>query len=542
MSLFNSNVDDYSIYELMTMVGVNNLTQEEIVYKTNAKIYESNNDDVVFFYSQIRNKLLAEISNPGIHDELELFELSDDSSIEEEDNIEREGFENINNDDNDEEFEDPMSPNGHNADDLTVDPPAAEQTHMYELPIVQGNINPNLKNTISRFVNLDSQFRQFSNNKHSSSNYSLDLSNTLSNVLSLRLYSYEIPFMWYTFDQQLNNTCLRVAITVPNSSPSIQETFAVVISDGNYSPDDFVIELNRAFQETFTDPSNSLSPIVSYNKNNGKITISLLGWTAEKNSVIYTVDTTSQLVFFDVNGLNCYLGKCDRPTANYLNQTLGWYMGFRDADIYASSTNIGESIADFIGTKYIMLVVDDFNQNHVSNGLVSISEPANIVNMPNYYSRDMVNTCLPPVLIPDPTINVATTIMMGNPVVEYNRTPQVTAASIAASTNYPRSLTSAQIYTINEIHKNRNNNTNLKARAPTTPGILAMIPLKRTTFTMGTMLTDFSGSLQESDRTYFGPVNIERLHIKLIDDKGNLLNLNGGDWCVTLIATCLYQY
>jgi hypothetical protein len=37
-------------------------------------------------------------------------------------------------------------------------------------------------------------------------------------------------------------------------------------------------------------------------------------------------------------------------------------------------------------------------------------------------------------------------------------------------------------------------------------------------------------------------VNIDRLSVKLLDDKGNILNLNGLDWTITLIATCLYQY
>ena len=27
-----------------------------------------------------------------------------------------------------------------------------------------------------------------------------------------------------------------------------------------------------------------------------------------------------------------------------------------------------------------------------------------------------------------------------------------------------------------------------------------------------------------------------------LDDKGNVLNLNGNDWCVTLVCECLYQY
>ena len=30
--------------------------------------------------------------------------------------------------------------------------------------------------------------------------------------------------------------------------------------------------------------------------------------------------------------------------------------------------------------------------------------------------------------------------------------------------------------------------------------------------------------------------------VKLVDDKGNVINLNGSDWCFTLICECLYQY
>jgi hypothetical protein len=105
----------------------------------------------------------------------------------------------------------------------------------------------------------------------------------------------------------------------------------------------------------------------------------------------------------------------------------------------------------------------------------------------------------------------------------------------------PRTLTQSQIYTINEINKNQNP-TSYRSKAPTTPDILAIIPIKASGESTGTLLVEFSGSLQENIRTYFGPVNIERMHVKLLDDKGNTLNLNGGDWCVTLICECLYQY
>jgi len=58
----------------------------------------------------------------------------------------------------------------------------------------------------------------------------------------------------------------------------------------------------------------------------------------------------------------------------------------------------------------------------------------------------------------------------------------------------------------------------------------------------GDMLVDLGSSMAYNRRTYFGPVNIERLKVTLQDDKGNLLNINGADWSMSIIVEQLYQY
>ena len=79
-------------------------------------------------------------------------------------------------------------------------------TDTYVLPVKQDSLNPNLKNTITRFVNLDSQFRQYTGGPESTStDYTLDLSDTLKDTISLRLYSYQIPFNWYAIDTAYGN-------------------------------------------------------------------------------------------------------------------------------------------------------------------------------------------------------------------------------------------------------------------------------------------------------------------------------------------------
>ena len=46
---------------------------------------------------------------------------------------------------------------------------------------------------------------------------------------------------------------------------------------------------------------------------------------------------------------------------------------------------------------------------------------------------------------------------------------------------------------------------------------------------------------QKNIREYFGPTNINRLKISLIDEYGELLNLNDRDWSFLLTFECLYN-
>lgn len=50
----------------------------------------------------------------------------------------------------------------------------------------------------------------------------------------------------------------------------------------------------------------------------------------------------------------------------------------------------------------------------------------------------------------------------------------------------------------------------------------------------------FSGSSGRK-RTYYGPVNINKLRISLIDEFGELLDIKNGDWFITLLFKCNYM-
>jgi hypothetical protein len=203
------------------------------------------------------------------------------------------------------------------------------------------------------------------------------------------------------------------------------------------------------------------------------------------------------------------------------------------------------AIVDLNGPKYLILAVDDYNQNHVNNSLVSITQIPSDIKMPNYFSSD-----IPKYNVTQNTNNFSLSETNGLLVAGKFNPSQVKYANVYYNSNFtdvsgnkpPRALTQSQVYTINEINKNKSRNTNYLMKAPTNSDILALIPVKTSGVNTGDLLVDLTSPLQENLRSYFGPVTIDRLGVRLLDDKGNVLNMNGADWCVTLMCECLYQY
>jgi hypothetical protein len=220
-------------------------------------------------------------------------------------------------------------------------------------------------------------------------------------------------------------------------------------------------------------------------------------------------------------------------------------MGFRVPFILASSSgNTGTAVIDLYGPKYLILVIDDLNQNHINNGIVGITEYSKTLKLPSYYSPDLPYTCTS--ANPTSSTYKTETAFLENDVeagiILMDKYDATYAPTVSVLPSAPRTLTQPQIYAINEIMKNNNRNDTYRLSAPTTADVLAIIPLPFKSTTTGDLTLIDSSTLQLNKRTYFGPVNIERMRVKLLDDRGNILNLNGCDWNVTLICDLLYQY
>jgi hypothetical protein len=399
----------------------------------------------------------------------------------------------------------------------------------------------------------------------------------------MKLNSIQIPTSWYIFDDSLGNTCF---IYQDGNYDPPRKIF-VKIPSGNYT----LPFLNGYFLNyNYVYESVSYIGIKLYISVDG-VTGKLIFNTSEQNII---------LIFYDTLQFNSCLDTSCGSSQMKLNQNLGWNLGYRtnventiSISLDNNSTspplppsnqypppntasfpnytavnytnyiyyNIAQTPANLYGTTYFLLVVDDYNNNRVNNSLVTITNVSNKLDLPSYYSTAYKNanntfaTIGCPSLLNEvePTLNIPRTTL-----------PYMTKSS-------PRQLTQSQLYTANEILFNRSTFSN-KTFGPSTADVLALIPLTG----IGSLRTkiayildpsgnpavdpsgnpivsyansqssqpyiEFATNLEANQRTYFGPVTIDRLRVRLLDDKGNLVNLNDVDWSFSLIVEQLYQY
>lgn len=568
MSKVDYNVDNYTVTELFEILGLDDPTSDEIIDITNKFINRFTNEkrgDLVNFFQLMQTKLLRYMKNletSGTDAEYTPNEKQTElwykfQALPQNDNIQKDKITNrIQKIDIYDNNHVPM-----NREQLGV-------SNNFQVPVAQDTLNPNLENITSRFINLDSQFRQAAGGSESmSTNYTMDLSDPLTNVLSLRLYSIQIPYTWYTIDYIYGNTCFWVTNT--------GNTFKIFMEPGNYSPTEFCSALNNAFVSVgFVPPSDPSPSIASFNPNNGKITLNLNGWNDPANNPIKTItqysetfdsETDAYFTFFDITGTRSCYESGTYPCAASGNQghtfdgTLGWLMGFRlPLQPIFTGGNTPQGILNLYGTKYFIVVLDDYNQNHINNGLITITELSKTLPLPAYYTGSQPYICSPNVTnLPSlldinavgnlSNITPAEAVSLGiNPDNLFNSLQDKldfgTGKVEQILPSAPRTLTQAQIYTINEIIKNRNKTISFRSKAPTNSDTFAIIPIKYGSMSTGQLYTEISGQFQDNKRIYFGPVDIDRLRITLLDDKGNVVDLHGGDWCITLISENLYQY
>jgi len=304
------------------------------------------------------------------------------------------------------------------------------------------------------------------------------------------------------------------------------------VDTGDYSRKQLKDKIQTLFNNNPLTTGSTITFVTNLNEEYTNIRMNI-------NETFYSEDY--KLVFYDpISFVACNVGVVQNVT---WDSTLGWILGFhsyteyslRDlittdlnlypsnlysdsAGVYINSSSTDKKIAiqgdsALITTlyNYLLVVLDDFIQNHVNAGLITITSLENDIALPTYASR-LAFQC-------DPI------------------TGQRVAVSATNSLN--TNLSAKQLYAANQILEDKRTKAKSYAAGPYLKDVFALIPLKLTGMTFGQTYMEFGGTLQNQDRKYFGPVRIQKLSVKLMNDKGSVVNLNGANWSFCVICEIL---
>jgi hypothetical protein len=349
----------------------------------------------------------------------------------------------------------------------------------------------------THFVVVDSQFRTsilpYSTNSLSNSfntNFTFNLTNQISKVTAMTLYSYHIPTTWYAFTAQAGNTFF------------LYNGVIISIPDGNYS----ALSLASTIQAVALTNIATAGLDISYNAASNRFSMTNTDPLIGNVSVIFFIQSNV------VNFSNCGNTVLTNFQTVSINSTLGWLLGYRaspnittgDVEIILAPNvpQVASAGPDTYGPKYFTMSLEDYTNTRLSSGLYSITNTKKYTSLSatDYYN----------------TKDVACKLREG-------------------------SLTQAQLYSINAVSSTPTQNNangaifNNTLLGPTSGSTFATIPLQGITNLRPEPYIKFGSDVTVYTRRYINPTNIERLTVSLLDDKGNLVNLYDNDWSFTLI-------
>ena len=314
---------------------------------------------------------------------------------------------------------------------------------------------------------------------------------------------------------------------------------------------------------TLTIPVSSYTINTLYNAINNEISKEpiLYGSQISKveiNSKVYTkfvltinniyTSKDYNIVFYDpFSFAKCYSGSRSVQNTTW-DSTLGWILGYRDYTQYSLIfsnqvsniyylisqngsyiykeiidetskllTNVliiieGDTTVSTNLYNYFLISLDDYIQNHLNDGLVTITRKETALSLPDY-SYATTQIC-------DPITN------------------QLTSVSTQQSNS--DNVTNKQIYSLNQSIYSQQNSVKTYSPGPFIKDLFGFIPIKPPSKN-GDYYIEFGGSLQNQERLYFGPVNIRKMTIQLLNDRGDVVDLNNSNWSFSFICEQLYR-
>lgn len=242
--------------------------------------------------------------------------------------------------------------------------------YIIENPLLEEKEKAGTKREIKKHINIDTRFRD--NLQQLSSDFDINFSFKLTNVIKMELSSIEFPTTFYAISDLFGNNYFTIRVNTIDDLDSyniITYTALFQLPDGNYSKTSLINEIKNLDNYSHDIPSGSSgsSELINiFQYINLAVDVDNEGSGTGKS--IFTLDAS--LSSYDVTSVEFLFNenkKCAPDNIDIVKK-LGWMLGFRE-ERYVSDTSSNnfeiksESLLD-ITAKYLYLVIDDHNSNN----------------------------------------------------------------------------------------------------------------------------------------------------------------------------------
>jgi hypothetical protein len=310
-----------------------------------------------------------------------------------------------------------------------------------------------------------------------------------------------------------------------------------------YTRDQLILEINNLFETAIASGSNTAlatGSLMSIYK------IGIDSYVKLQVNVNRTYKAKDyRVVFYDPYSFSTFSIGTNIVTNTTWDATLGWILGFRisteyylgdyseptDSTItYTSDTRsiTGDNVVSVSLYNYFMILLDDYNQNSLNDGVVTTTQKDINIKPPSYAIES-----------------------------EIRAHPITGQALTSTKKRNGQNMTQNEIYAAQEILNSKNvdptssiisssetvsrRTVQYYSSGPFAKNVFALVPLKISGVSNNSIYVEFGGTLQNQQRNYFGPVNIQRMTVKLVNDRGTLVDLNGANWSFSFVCEQLYQ-
>ena len=232
-----------------------------------------------------------------------------------------------------------------------------------------GFINPINIRTTKQTINVDSIFRE-NYNLTNSSQFSIDMPQTIKGVVEMQLASIQIPLTLYSINKYCNN--FKIVYNNVSSKVTLEEgnylsAFSSNSFNTEFSKVDIIEKINNEHLFLLNIDSTEIKMTASLNMKNGIVQIELNTINGNKPS---SNSNPEDLPYFEF---------IDSSTENIIGQ-LGWILGFKknkyffELDINNKWVIKGDAPIAVEQPKYLYFCVNDFTNASSNQYVVPLSE------------------------------------------------------------------------------------------------------------------------------------------------------------------------